>query len=278
MKKILVPTDFSPNSIEAIEVAAQIAKKTDARLYLLHVVNIPSYVGDNLSNTFQDTTEGLFLLKLAQKRFKELLSKSFLKNVNVVEALQFNDSVFDQVDKQVTKNNIDLIVMGSKGTSGLKEMMIGSNTEKVIRMSPCPVLTIKQRDQKFSPKNIVFASNFLKEAEAIFPSVCDFADLFGSRIHLLKIITPASFEKTGISMKTMNDFAKKFKLKNYTANTYNDVTVEDAVISFCKETNADMVSMGTHGRTGVSHLFSGSIAEDVANHASRPLLTFRIKK
>ena len=117
MKKILVPTDFSECAEHAVEVAASIAKLTDARLYLLHVMDIPVYDRNDSFQSYSDTAEGIFWMKLVKKRFKELFKKPFLNGVNAVEVLQF-DGVYETIAEQAKAHEIDMIVMGSHGDSG----------------------------------------------------------------------------------------------------------------------------------------------------------------
>jgi len=77
--------------------------------------------------------------------------------------------------------------------------------------------------------------------------------------------------------KQTEDFVEKYKFKDYTLNIYNDFIEEDGIIYYSEDIEADMIALGTHGRTGFMHLISGSIAEDVVNHAKRPVWTCRIK-
>jgi len=75
----------------------------------------------------------------------------------------------------------------------------------------------------------------------------------------------------------MDKFAKKLGLKNYTLNIFNDLTVEEGIIRYADEINADLIAMATHGRSGFAHVIAGSVAEEVASHAKRPVLTFVVK-
>jgi nucleotide-binding universal stress UspA family protein len=72
----------------------------------------------------------------------------------------------------------------------------------------------------------------------------------------------------------MQNFANKLNLKDYTLNVFNDRTEEEGILHFASSVNADLIAMATHGRTGFAHVLVGSIAEDVVNHATRPVLTF----
>ena len=162
MKRILVPTDFSEFAYYAAEVAAGIAKKTGARVFLLHAIDMPSYSRNDSFSEVPDTMEGIFLLKRAKQEFEKLINQPFFEGVEVAEVLQW-ENVYDTITEKAKEFEIDLIVMGSRGSSGAQEFLVGSNTEKIIRTAYCPVLTIKERITDFNPKNVVFASNFFEE-------------------------------------------------------------------------------------------------------------------
>ncbi|NNL79577.1 MAG: universal stress protein, partial [Flavobacteriaceae bacterium] len=129
MKNILVPTDFSEQAENALHVAAQLAQRYDAEIFLLHLLELPLHQVDALSS-HSELPEAMFFMKLAQKRFTDMMSRDYLQNVKVHETVEFNQS-FNQLPQTCEEKNIDLIVMGSHGVSGLKEIFIGSNTEKV---------------------------------------------------------------------------------------------------------------------------------------------------
>lgn len=276
MKKILVPVDFSDQALNACEVAASIAQKTKSEIILLHMLDIPSgsidpAEGSNLSGGGQT----IFYLKSIHKRFEELKAQPFFEGISLVEKVLFHKT-FEGVIEESKKNNVDLIIMGSQGATGLKEMLVGSNTEKVVRMSHIPVLVIKQHVADFKIEDLVFASDFSEESKKSFQNVVDFAQIFNSKIHLLYITTIGNFEPTKTSEVRLLDFIDGFNLKNYTINIYNDRTIEEGILNFGREIDADVIAINTHGRSGLSQLFSESISKELANHALRPVLTFKI--
>lgn len=276
MKKILVPVDFSECSYHAAEVAAQIAKKADARLYILHIMDIPVYDRNDSFQSYSNTAEGLFWMKLVKKRFKELFSQPFMKGVNAVEVLQF-DGIYDTIASQAKEHEIDLIVMGSHGDSGAHELFIGSNTEKVVRIAECPVLTIKHRIENFNLKDVVFASNFFGEAKDNFEKLFKFIKLFNAKLHLVKINTPDQFEPTPYSELLINDFAKSWSLQDYTVHIFNARTVLQGINEVSKRIDADLISMETHGKPSLEIFFKGSHTQSVVNHSEVPVLTVRIQ-
>ncbi len=269
MKRILVPTDFSKYAYAAAEVAANIARKTDARVYLLHVVNLLEY-GDE-----EEISKQLFVMKLVRKRMQEMVNQPFFAGVNVVEALQF-DLIYENVAKLANKHEIDLIVMGSHGSGGIKEMVFGSNTQKIIRNSRCPVLTVKQLPESFEFSNIVFASNFDSEVETGFLAVQRFAELYNATIHMVRICTPFDFEGTLKCYDKMIALASGTGLKSYTTNVFNNDSLEGGIREFGITVGADLTAIATHGRDGLGHVLMGSRTEDLVNHESMPILSVRI--
>ncbi|PTM11399.1 MAG: universal stress protein UspA [Bacteroidetes bacterium] len=274
MKKILVPTDFSAQANFALHVASQLAKKHDCEIYLLHMLELPVNEIDALS-THSDLPEAMFYMKLARKRFDDVLEKPFLKNIKVHEIVKFHQA-FDGIIDSCKEFKIDIIVMGSHGVSGFKEMFIGSNTEKVVRTSDIPVLVIKNYHKIFKVKNFIFASDFLEENKKPFKKAIKFAKLNNAALHLLMINTPSKFLTTDEADSRMQEFMKGSRFKNYTINIYNDYTIEKGILNFAHHIDAGLIGMSTHGRKGIAHFFNGSISEDLVNHAKRPVITFRI--
>lgn len=274
MKRILVPTDFSEHAEYALRVAAQIARKNNSEISLLHMLELPHQAGDAMGSGHK-IPEIMFYKEKAISNLEKLMDVDYLEGINVSEIIQF-EKAFDGIIKIAKKNEVDLVVMGSHGTSGFHEMLIGSNTEKVVRFSDVPVLVIKNNVGEFKASNFVFASDFSKEINTPFNQLIEFARIFDANLHLVMINTPNSFKPTHLAEKIMNDFMKEFNYPNYSLHIYNDVNVEKGILNFANSVDADLIGMCTHGRTGFAHFFNGSISEDLVNHAVRPVITFKI--
>ncbi len=274
MKKILVPTDFSECSINALNAAIKIAKKTKAKIELVHVYDRPviGFVDLNIDHKKNKT-----MLQKAQKTMEDMVSSMKLGNVELKSHILADIPLTEIMDQRKFKD-IDLIVMGSQGSEGLKELFIGSNTEKVVRKSKVPILSLKEDQGSFNLKNIVLASNFYKELEGVFEQMDTFLGVFKPHYNLLKVVTPGNFETSHYSRKIMNEFASKFKLKDFSIHIYNDNNIEAGILNFAKEIEADAIVIATHGRKGIEHLINGSLAEDVVNHAITPVLSFKLKE
>ena len=276
MKRILVPVDFSKEAESAARVAASIARKTGSEIFLVHMLELPVTTIDPAEmNTISSEPQIIYFMKLAHQKFEKFKKLPFFKGLTVVETIQFQHA-FSGIINESEKNNIDLIVMGSQGASGLQEMFIGSNTEKVVRRSKVPVLVIKTGVEDFVVNDIIFASDFNKESKSTFHRVINFAEMFEAKIHLLYINTIHNFNTTKNIESRIARFMEDFDFSNYTKNIYNDVSIEKGILSFARDIDADLIALNTHGRSGLSQLFNGSVGQELANHALRPVVTFKI--
>ncbi|SFD24755.1 universal stress protein [Flavobacterium phragmitis] len=274
MKRILVPTDFSEHAEDALKVATQIAKKNNSEIIILHMLELPHQTNDAILGGIS-IPESMLFMKKANEMLDKISEKPYLDGIEVTEIVKMDKPIhgITQISKE---HDIDLIVMGSHGSSGVEELLIGSNTEKVVRNSEIPVLVIKNDIPNFTAANVVFASDFSEEAKKPFEKLLNFTKLFDSKIHLVNICTPNSFKPTHVAEEAINEFVDQFNISNYTTQTYNDTNIEKGIINFANRINADIIGMCTHGRTGFAHFFNGSISEGLVNHAVRPVITLKI--
>jgi nucleotide-binding universal stress UspA family protein len=279
MKKILVPCDFSEQAINAFRFAADIAEQSKGEIHLINVVEVP-VLHDSVLMPVMAYEEALFkeLREKAEKHFTRLITKH-APNVKKVTSKVIFGPVYRMLYDYIEDNGIDLVIMGTKGASGVREILIGSNAEKMVRNSPVPVIAIKKYVKGSSIKNIVFPNTLdTEKQENLVMKVKELQNFFKANLHIVWINTPTNFTRDSITIKRLNAFGKRFMFKDYTVNVYNDPYEEAGVISFTKDVEADMIVMGTHGRKGVAHLLSGSVAEDVVNHTECPIWTYSLKK
>lgn len=274
MKKILVPTDFSEQAENALKVAAEIARNNNSEIYLLHMLEFPLQ-GVDAYGSSSDLPEAVFFIKMAQQQFENVMAQDYLKDLNVYQTVK-SDISFTEIKDTCTEFGIDLIVMGSHGANGLREVFIGSNAEKVVRSSKVPVLVIKNTYENFFIDNFVFASDFKNDSKETYKQAVKFAKAFEATIHLLMVNTPNNFTTTTAAKARINEFTKDEVYFPISVNIYNDESVEQGILNFSKEIDADLIGISTHGRQGIAHFFNGSISEDIVNHANRPVITFKI--
>jgi nucleotide-binding universal stress UspA family protein len=281
MKKILVPVDFSKASVNAADVAYDVAKRSGASINMLHVIEEAiadsySVSGQGKPSNIEERVYTIELIRKSRKMLEKLVNDPKYKDVKVEGELRMGNP-FHGMRTIITEQKVDLVVMGTRGHSKLEEMVIGSNTERVVRQMKCPVLTVHNKPSSLNFKNIVYATAMSKDEEVFSRIVKRTQQIYNSTVHLVRINTPGDFQRDKVVKDYMEKFAKKLQLKNYTINVYNDLTTEEGIIYFADSINADLVCMATHGRTGFAHVMAGSVAEDVVSHIKRPILTFVVK-
>jgi nucleotide-binding universal stress UspA family protein len=212
---------------------------------------------------------------LAKEKIKEFTEKAYLKEVPV-EAIIQNYKEFTEVNEVAHEQHCDLVVMGSHGSSGLSELFVGSNTEKVVRTSDVPVLVIKKRHEAINIKKMVFACDMEKENVAAYKKAAAFADMISASLEVVYVNTAgANFLGYDDVKKRIAVFKKELGVA-VKVNFYNYHTVEGGILNYCAEQNADLLVMPTHGRRGLAHFVVGSLAESVANHAKIPVMTVKL--
>lgn len=281
MKKILVPVDYSKTSTTAFDVAFEIAKKSGAEIIAMNVVEeitTESYrvTGEWHKADWEDRIFTFELLKKSKAQLEKLVTDPKYDAVKITGEQRVGNP-YHGITTIVTEKKVDLVVMGTRGHTKLEEMVIGTNTEKVVRHSRCPVLTVQKKPATTDFKHIVYATSMAPEEEVFSRFVKKTQGMYDSTIHLVRVNTPSNFQRDVIVKDAMAKFAKKLGLKNFTLNIFNDISEEMGVIYFGESINADLIAMATHGRTGFAHVMAGSIAEDVVGHSKRPVLTFVVK-
>lgn len=276
MKKILVPIDFSNEAENALKVAAQIAKKFDSEIFLLHMLELPLDLIDPAgSKGSGDLPEAIFFMKLAHQKFNKVMKNDYLKGIKVHETVEFHEA-FEGIMEISQKHDCDVIIMGSSGAEGLKDIFIGSNTEKVVRHSNIPVLVIKNEIPLFEVKKFVYATDLDYDTIESFKNAISFARKLNTTIELVMVNTAGKFKTTDEIDEKLNHFTKEIDDSDFDFKVYNDLNVETGILNYAKKVEADLIGISTHGRQGLAHFINGSLSEDLVNHAKRPIVTFKI--
>lgn len=277
MLRFLLPTDFSENASHALRVAAALANKAKAKLELVHINTavaysppLPEYYGGDLYDSteyYETAARELHNLK------KELTEKPELNGLDIETRIE-EGFLFSSVRRIAEEDKVDLVVMGTKGASGVNEFFIGSNTEKVIRTAPCAVLTVPEKSGDFDPKVVVIPTTLRKDQKPVFDWAARLQQHYPLKVKVLYLNNPADLEDDKEIEKTVQEFASASGLKDVetfgSTSTFNE---EFAILSFAQEQKADLIAMVTHQRRGLSHLLFGSLTEDAANHSDIPVLS-----
>jgi nucleotide-binding universal stress UspA family protein len=277
MKKILVPCDFSKPAINAFRFAASIAAQSKGTVYLLNVVELPVLHDTVMMPVLSFEAELLKDLKeKGEKSFSRIIAKHGVEGAKVVSEVVFG-SVCREINEFVKRQNIDLVVMGSHGATGIREFVVGSNAEKIVRNSAVPVIVVKDYS-KGSIKNIVFPNTLDTEhQEDLTMKVKALQSFFKAHLDIVWINTPINFSSDTETLKRLEAFAKRYMLKDYSIHVFNHRDEETGILEFANQVKGDIIAMATHGRKGISHLLNGSLAEDVVNHTKGLVWTYSLK-
>jgi len=276
MKKILVPCDFSNTAVQAFRFACQLASVSKGEVFVLHVIELPNLHSSKLVPI--QAYEKAFLKQLKSKvqaNF-EKLKERWGGKLKIHLSLE-HGPVADGIRKFTDRKRIDLIVMGTHGASGIREFTVGSNTEKIVRSSRVPVFAIKKLVNVASIKNIIFPTNLVGMNKTWISSLQALQQLLRAKLHILYVNVPSNFTPDHVSEVRLIEFAHDYQFKNCDIHIYNDIDEESGILNFSKKIKHTIIAMATHGRTGINHLMSGSIAEDVVNHIEGPIWTLSEK-
>ena len=287
MKRILFPTDFSEAANNALNIAIHLAKQVDAEIFVLHSLNsAQQYVDISLSTAGDLTMPGMqpeVVLAAMEEEKKRVSGKmdaliETLKGQKVKVSHQIVQQGLEHVLNEITESEkIDFIVMGTHGSSGLREAFIGTNAQKIVRIANIPVLTVNEKCDDFTIKKIVYCSDFTEsQINEQLPRVKKFAEIFDAKLEMVYINTPTYFEETKTVNQRMREIMEQYNLPNVGINIYNAFDIDEGVIDFAKEQDANVISIITHGYRGVKKLFSDNITESVVNHSEIPVLTLHI--
>lgn len=279
MKKILVPCDFSKPAVSAFRFALDIAAQSKGTIYLLNIIELPVLHDSALMPALNFETELLEeLKKKVEKKFSRLIDKYGANEIKVVGETA-SGPVSKEIIDIINARKIDLVVMGSHGASGIRELFIGSNAERIVRHSPVPVLVVKDYAKGSGAiKNIVFPNTLdTEDQEQLTLKVKGLQAFFNARLHIVWINTPLNFRSDTETLKRLEVFAQRFMLKDYSLHIFNHRNEEEGILEFTNNIKGDIIAMATRGKKGISHLLNGSIAEDVVNHTDALVWTYSLK-
>lgn len=263
MKRILVPTDFSPNAEKALNFAVQIAKKAGAELFLVHAVEAYDEKDDMAS----------------AKEKLGLVSKSILdtESMEITTGIVSDSSVNGILDA-IAEYRADLVVMGTMGNTGFNERIFGSRTAVVIGKSPVPVLAIPLLSEWKAPEKILVAVNRFEGTDELLKPVIGLASVFNAGIQLT-IFTDADddyVEDYKLHEKKISAFRDSLKDK-YPNLVFNAVHLSGlhfrkSLQQWIDDNNVDWLVMLTHRRTLIGSVFNSSMTKKMSYHTNIPLL------
>jgi len=290
LQTILAATDFSSTAKAGVDWAIELAVTHGARINLVHALLVPSRATDFVPSP-PDFTEAL--QEAASGKLNEIADMVREKGVEVSSELKLG--VPSQVVLETAvQQDADLIVIGTRGLSGFRHLLLGSTAERVVQHAHCPVLTVHPGDaDKHRPLDtILVPTDFSKDAETAYSAALS---LLGkqstTRVVLLHVYhLPYEYTAYGTIPTSLDYFkdvegaaedrlitlADELRQQGFQVETLaREGFPPEVILSEAEAAGADLITMGTHGRTGLAHLVLGSTAERVVQRADCPVLTVR---
>lgn len=275
MKHILLPTDFSENSRNAINFAQELFKDVACTFYLLNTytpviynydyqMNAGGYLGDVVDVIRNNSKENLEELRTA-------LKDKYRNSRHQFELISSFSTLTDEIDLLVAKHNMDLIIMGTKGASGVQEILFGTNTIHTIKKVSCPVLAIPDGFFFEKPKDILFPTDYkVAYTDGHITTLKSIADLYQSKLHVLHVS----------SNRPLNEFEQQNKdnlvdrLKDVDNVFYNvkDQAIPQAINEFQKSTYVHLLVMIKNKHTFLENLFFKKVIHQIGFHLTIPFL------
>jgi len=280
MKNILLPTDFSTNSLNAIQYAVKFLKDEDCIFYLLNIYRMPYLEHDELMMYNVEKLASLenTLLKSSQRDLKSTVEKVNFSPNHKIELLSDYSFFIDSVKQKIDEFNIDLIIMGTKGVTGAKEIFMGSNTGDVIMKTDCDVLAVPDKATFKEPKEIVFPTDFrLLYKEDDLDILKKIAIKNGSNIRVLYVQNDDPLDAEQKANK--KDLEWGFDDLNYSFHTLTNTDFESAVNCFTQSRgDVDMIAIIAKHYNIFQRLFFKPKVEELSFHTKIPLLVLHKSK
>lgn len=272
--KVLIPTDFSVQGDYAYVMVQNMRKKLPMEVTFIHVLNVPDTVTMEADGTIQ--TCGEIDISYVEQQ-KEMAEKK-LQALKVMHGDEIGTQLV--LGKTTTgivsfaqSHDFDLIVMGTKGASGVTERVVGSEAQLIARKSVVPVLSLMCDRNDLAVGKILFVHDFANYERQNIDFLRTMVAVFDAEVHLLQIRNSKTVAEDEVA-SNMERFAKNNDITKYEKHILKEADVEEGVIHFNQMNNMDVVWVGTHGTGG---LFHSSAAESLINHMYKPVISFRIK-
>jgi nucleotide-binding universal stress UspA family protein len=279
MKKILFPTDFSATAENAFLYALALSRATGAELTLVHVYELPE-LGRSLKTTTKEVyemmeMESLDNFKAAVKKLHSVAESHGMGEIEFNQAMIEGEAVY-KISRAAAEMQADMVVMGTKGATGLKEIFLGSITTGVIEECHVPVLSIPDGASYSDPiGKVAYLTNYKPEEVKAFESVCNFSGLFNANVVCVHFDISKE-EDCGQEME---------KWKSQIAGQQTDVefliekgtNLEDALVQFKVNHHVDIIAVQPRKKNLFTRLFSKSVSKQIAHHIQVPLLTLPVE-
>ena len=271
---ILVPVDFSEQSLIALRQSFNLARFTRSGLLLMYVID--KAILDTFGRFFKDEAYEDPLRDRIQEKLDKLAADTQSETGIRVNTSIRKGKVYEEIVQVSMLEDVKFIIMGTHGAMGLKRF-IGSNAMRVIKEAECPVITIKGKDHKRGCKQIVLPLDLTKETKEKVGKAVEIARFFNASIHVVSVIE--SDDEFLINKLTRQLHHVAAVIKKQGIDTESELIhasdVPEAVIDYSEKINADLIIIMTQQEIYWTELFIGFAAQEIINHSAIPVLSVR---
>lgn len=285
MKKILVPTDLSPIAERGLSLAVEIAERSEAEISLVNFTRHPfgktfTAMGEVSAKT--DEEGELFNLQLLHKYKKQMddLAQRYVDHGVDIETAIVDEEFKDGIDEYLQREDIDLVVMGTSGEENAKEVFTGNHTEQVIKISKCPVLSVRDGFNIKDFDKIVLAVNVIKDNSHVneaLNTLADVAACFDAHIYLVHVRDRATDYSEIVLDEFFKEMAENAGLRNYSVTIYESDDQANGVIQFAREVKAGLIAVIKNSSDGIFRIFSNHFSDRLVKEVGRPVFTFNLQ-
>ncbi len=274
MTTIICPTDFTRASYHAIRYAIGLAGKMNARIYLLHVYEIPMAYNDTAVTAFALTEPDI--KGVVEKKILALRRRLQLKFPNVaIEASLRAGNTSDRIVELAGEKHADLIVMAATSGSAIEHALVGSNASRIINNSPCQLIIVPPKGAFADISNIVFATDLKEQSLKGIEKIASFAKKFRAALTLLYVNTALSDEGTEEAERMTHELKKRIRYPGISGYVCTDTDIAHGINYFVKKNSVSLLCMITHHRGFLENLWNRSVTRRVAQQLTVPLLVMR---
>lgn len=297
LRRILCPVDFSEATPHALRPAISLATEYGAELYLLHVLDFPHPHLDALGPSFDVMPYYEEMEAEAGRRLESLVDEEARRFAGASATVR-RGTPFLEIINFAKDEEIDLVCLPTRARTGVDRMLFGSVAEKVVRMAPCPVLTVPPSEDEpsaFRLRRVLHPTDFSDYSDRALPYAVSFARRYDADLLMIHVVTVWDYDPANPEWRFPSLEEEQRKAAEDTAQASLEAHAEEKIadelrvekklvkgfdppleiVRTAEDEEADLIVMATHGRTGLRHVLMGSTAEKVIRYAECPVLTIK---
>jgi len=275
IKRILIPTDFSETARLAVMHGAYMAHLFNAKLFLLHAIETEVYAM---------LPEPAFVMEIEtpQEPITEKLNRAaddIVKKYAVeISTLTITGKPSKGIISAVKENDIDLIIMGTHGAGGFEEFFVGSNTQQVVHLAPCPVLSVQKFAKRVGFSNIVLPIDSTLHSRQKVNNLITLATAYKSTVHILGLLQKSDKyideKKFEIKLDSVEDSLKQAGIPYTKALVRGDNLAMEAM-DYSKKIGGDLIVIMSDHESSLTGMFMGAYAQQIVNHSKIPVMSIK---